>query len=89
MVRSAFSPFAVLRQASTTLAPRRASSRALTSPRPLLAPVTTAVRPLWSGICSLVHVALIGYLLASERLQGTRTIFLWDPACTRRHASAS
>lgn len=38
------------RHASSTRAPRRASSRAVTSPIPLLAPVTTAVRPLWSGM---------------------------------------
>lgn len=45
-------PRAALRQASTTEAPRRASSRAVTYPIPLLAPVTTALRPLWSGMCA-------------------------------------
>ena len=38
-------PFSRLRQAITTLAPARASSRAVTSPSPLFAPVTMAVRP--------------------------------------------
>src|SRR5262249_15369528 len=49
-------PFCRLRQAITTWAPRCASSRAVLRPRPLLAPVTIAVRPLWSGICSLLQV---------------------------------
>ena len=44
------SPLAVLRQATITVAPARASSRAVTSPSPLLAPVTIAVRPDRSGI---------------------------------------
>src|SRR5919201_3751914 len=49
---SAVLPFSMFRQASTTSAPLRASSRAVTSPSPLFAPVTTAMRPLWSGIRS-------------------------------------
>src|SRR4029077_12516234 len=61
---SAFSPLTVSRQASATFAPLRASSRAVESPRPLLAPVTIAVRPVWSGICSLVHL-LISFSFAS------------------------
>src|SRR5215218_2350214 len=52
---SAASPLPRLRQASRTAAPFRASSRAITSPSPLLAPVTTARRPRWSGISSAVH----------------------------------
>src|SRR4029453_3699626 len=47
---SAASPLSMLRQASTTSAPLRASSRAVASPSPLFAPVTTAMRPLWSGM---------------------------------------
>ncbi|OAR25684.1 hypothetical protein A8W25_08990 [Streptomyces sp. ERV7] len=47
---SASLPLASLRQARITWAPLRASSRAVTSPMPLFAPVTTAVRPLWSGM---------------------------------------
>ena len=47
---AAASPFSVLRHASVTAAPARASSRAAIRPMPLLAPVTTAVRPLWSGM---------------------------------------
>jgi hypothetical protein len=79
---SAASPFWMSRQASTTLAPARASSRAATSPMPLLAPVTIAVRPVWSGICSVLHFALI----ASPRVwgrppQGTSAIF----RCGRSH----
>jgi hypothetical protein len=33
-----------------------------------LAPVTIAVRPVWSGICSLVHLALIGFSLLNGGL---------------------
>ena len=43
-------PLSRLRQAMTTSAPWRASSRAVTSPIPLFAPVTTAMRPVWSGM---------------------------------------
>ena len=52
---AAAAPFCRLRQAISTVAPARASSRAVTSPSPLLAPVTTAVRPDWSGIWSVVQ----------------------------------
>ncbi len=38
-------PLAVSRQARMTLAPARASSRAVTAPMPLFAPVTTTLRP--------------------------------------------
>ena len=40
--RGAFSPASVLRTASTTFAPCRASSVAVTNPSPEFAPVTTA-----------------------------------------------
>src|SRR5215510_4451448 len=43
------------RLAITTRAPARASSRAITLPRPPSAPVTTAVRPPCAGIRSGVH----------------------------------
>lgn len=49
------SALATLRTATTTSAPRAASSRAATSPSPLVAPVTTAVRPVWSGMSSKVQ----------------------------------
>ncbi len=52
------SPFAVLRQASTTGAPRPASARAVASPSPLLAPVTTTVRPVWSGMSAAVQFGM-------------------------------
>ena len=42
---AARSPLAVSRQATTTCAPARASSVAVTAPNPLFAPVTTIVRP--------------------------------------------
>ena len=38
------------RQASTTRAPFAARARAVSKPMPLFAPVTTATRPLWSGM---------------------------------------
>ena len=49
IVAAASSPFAVLRQARMTWAPTRASSRAVTRPSPLLAPVTITVRPANGG----------------------------------------
>src|SRR5204863_8789997 len=58
----ASAPLARFRQAITTVAPWRASSRAAARPRPLLAPVTIAVRPVWSGICPLLHSSLIAVL---------------------------
>ena len=42
---AARSPLPMSRQASTTCAPARASSVAVTAPNPLFAPVTTIVRP--------------------------------------------
>ena len=43
------------RQASTTRAPRRASSRAVTKPMPVFAPVMTAVRPFRSMAGRMLH----------------------------------
>ena len=54
---AAASPLAVSRTASTTRAPARASSRAAARPMPLLAPVTTKVRPSRSGRSCAVHLA--------------------------------
>ena len=45
VVRLDLASLASVRQARTTVAPRAASTPAVSSPRPLLAPVTTAVRP--------------------------------------------
>src|SRR5690625_1878101 len=45
---------AVLRQAITTLAPLAARVRVTISPSPPLAPVTTKVRPCWSGVSASV-----------------------------------
>ena len=50
--RAALSAF---RQARTTWAPRPASTRAACRPSPVLAPVTTAVRPDRCGISASVH----------------------------------
>ncbi len=55
---SAASPLAWSRQASTTSAPARASANAVSKPRPLLAPVTTAMRPERSGMSLVVHGAM-------------------------------
>ena len=47
-------PFAVSRTASTTCAPFPANTLAASNPSPLLAPVITAILPVWSGIfCSI------------------------------------
>ena len=59
MSAAAASPFPTFRHASTTSAPWRTSSVASTRPSPLLAPVTTASLPLWSGIRSAFHLSLI------------------------------
>src|SRR5262245_62039091 len=51
------------RQARRVFAPRRASTPAASNPRPEFAPVTTAVRPLWSGTSTAVQgpcLTLIG-----------------------------
>ncbi len=56
MVAAASSPFSVLRQARTTWAPTRASSRAVTRPNPLLAPVTMTVRPANEGRSAAVQL---------------------------------
>ena len=45
------SPFSTVRTASTTRAPAAARRSAASRPVPLLAPVTTASRPVWSGTC--------------------------------------
>src|ERR1700761_163573 len=57
-----------LRQARTTAAPCRASSRAVWKPRPVLAPVTTAVRPRRSGRSASVHRWLMDAL---RKINGT------------------
>src|ERR1700712_5291668 len=52
-------PFSRLRTATITVAPTLASSLAVTSPRPLLAPVTMTVRPAnvgrWAAVQSLMR----------------------------------
>lgn len=55
MRAAACSPFSTLRTASTTDAPRSASALAVSYPSPVLAPVTTATRPRWSGMFVVVH----------------------------------
>ena len=56
MVAAASSPLPVLRHARTTWAPTRASSRAVTRPNPLLAPVTMTVRPANDGKSAAVQL---------------------------------
>src|SRR5881409_3479699 len=56
MPAAARSPLAVSRTASVTRAPARASSRAAMRPIPLLAPVTTTVRPSRLGRSAAVHL---------------------------------
>jgi len=52
---AAVSPLETVRQASTTRAPFVAKAAAVAAPRPELAPVTTMVRPVWSGISATVQ----------------------------------
>src|SRR6516165_5727171 len=52
-------PFSASRTASTTEAPRAARTWAVSNPRPVFAPVTTASRPCWPGTSSLVHFAFM------------------------------
>src|SRR5215831_20762267 len=59
MRAAARSPFSVSRTASTTDAPRAARTRAVSNPRPVFAPVTTASRPCWPGTSPLVHLAVM------------------------------
>ena len=53
------SALSTLRHARRTVAPARASSRAVISPMPLVAPVTTMTRPSWSGMSWTVQVWLM------------------------------
>src|SRR3954451_14793074 len=53
----AVSPRAASRQPMMTRAPAWASSRVVTRPSPLLAPVTTATRPDWLGMSRALHFA--------------------------------
>jgi hypothetical protein len=55
MLAAAASPFEVVRHAMITEAPWAARSRAVHAPSPLLAPVTTKVRPVWSGMSAAVQ----------------------------------
>src|SRR5260221_11775706 len=52
-------PFSVSRTASTTDAPRPARTWAVSNPRPVFAPVTTASQPCWPGTSPLVHLAVM------------------------------
>src|SRR4051794_22553003 len=72
IVSAASSPFAVLRHATITRAPARASSRAVARPRPLFAPVTTARRPAWSGIRSAVHFTASASLRGGSAVDGVQ-----------------
>ncbi|CPB67500.1 Uncharacterised protein [Mycobacterium tuberculosis] len=51
-------PLSRLRTASTTCAPWAASAAAVSNPSPVLAPVMTAVRPVWSGMSAAVHLVM-------------------------------
>src|SRR5215210_8248940 len=53
------SPLSMLRTASTTWAPTRASSVAVARPMPLVAPVITTVRPPWPGRSWGVHPLMV------------------------------
>ena len=47
-----------LRTPATTCAPAPTRSRVTTCPSPPAAPVTSTVRPVWSGNCSFVHMVI-------------------------------
>ena len=49
------------RQAITTVAPLAARAFAVSRPRPLLAPVTRATRPDWSGMAAVVQGPVKGW----------------------------
>ncbi|SKU44694.1 Uncharacterised protein [Mycobacteroides abscessus subsp. abscessus] len=55
MSSAAAAPLSGSRTARTTWAPAAAKARAVSRPRPVLAPVTTATRPVWSGISAVVQ----------------------------------
>ena len=59
MSAAAALPLSILRTATMTLAPTRANSRAVISPRPLLAPVTMAVRPENEGRAAVQSVMAV------------------------------
>src|SRR5579875_3644104 len=68
MIESACLAFSRLRLAMMTCAPLAASARHVSRPRPLLAPVTRAVRPCKSGI-SFVVQRLMQNLLYRQNLK--------------------
>jgi hypothetical protein len=55
---TAAAAFSWLRTAITTCAPFAASARAVSSPSPPLAPVTTTVRPCWLGISAALQLTM-------------------------------
>ena len=67
MRRIAFSPLSRLRTARTTRAPLAARAAAVSYPSPVLAPVTIAVRPHWSGMSATVHFAHESPFMVSRR----------------------
>src|SRR5690606_27114990 len=70
-----------LRTASTTVAPRAASTRAVSYPRPVLEPVTIATRPDWSGTCASVHFWLMDRTYVGHALvMGAPLQMMRDPA---------
>src|SRR3954454_20954838 len=68
-------PLLRLRTASTTCAPLAASAAAVSYPRPVLAPVMMAVRPVWSGMSAVVHLVM-GF--SYNRLNGAEAPFDHD-----------
>ena len=73
---SATVAFAAFRQASSTWAPLAASASADRRPRPLFAPVTTMVMPVWSGMSSAVQ-GMAGIVGTAVRLASHRLGTLW------------
>src|SRR4051812_33537344 len=73
----------VSRTARITFAPWAASSRAAWKPIPLLAPVTTAILPLWSAMSAAVHPAIDAESYTSMLPPGPplpaalQTVFVW------------
>src|SRR5262249_48742241 len=72
---AAASALARSRQPKTTVAPRTASTLAASRPMPVLAPVTRAVFPCWSGTSATVHRLLVASrLFMANSLSTLRTV---------------
>ena len=72
-----------LRAAITTWAPAPARARAVSRPRPLLAPVTTAMRPVKSGMLLVVHGNVVSSTGVPIRQPAYRAAMSLAPSMTQ------